>query len=289
MHPHRFDHRNAAVVLLVLWLLPSLATAEVFWSVSDAQGRQNWLLGTMHSEDARLLEWPAPLVEALTRADRMALELIPDAGMLERLQQAMVAPEKRLDEVLEPALYQRVCTLLTGEYGLTEAAVSQLKPWAVALTLATPPAETGMYMDLMLSWRAQGAGLDVVALESVDAQVDFLSGLPLEDQISLIRETVNDHAAHQAVFEQLVSAYLDGDLERLAAVAEAQMAGHDEHIVRYFQQQGLAARNRQMLERADAWLAEGGLIIAVGALHLHGDDGLIELLRARGWQVDGIY
>ncbi len=291
MYHRRFDHRWAWArgVALALVLVPGLVWAQVFWSVSDEHGRQNWLLGTMHSEDPRLLEWPAPLVDALTRADRIALELVPDGDMLARLRQAMVARDQRLDQVLGAELYRQVQTVLVDKYGLTETAVSHLKPWAVALTLATRPPETGMYMDLMLSWRAQGAGLDVVALETVDEQVDFLAGLPLEDQISLIRQTVSDHDAYEAVFDQLVSAYLDGDLARLAAVSDEQMAGLDERIVRYFQQQGLAARNRRMLQRAEAWLAEGGLIIAVGALHLEGEDGLVALLRERGWQVEGIY
>lgn len=294
MHSHEFDHltswkRRLCLLLAALVLLPGTALAEVFWSVTDDSGRQNWLLGTMHSEDPRLLEWPEPLVEAIKKADRIALELVPDAGMLQRLQRAMVSREQRLDEVLDTDLYGRVVTLLTDKYGLTESAVNRLRPWAVALTLGTQPPETGMYMDLMLSYRAQGAGLDVVALEDVDEQIDFLAGMSMEDQVSLIRETVNDHDAYEAVFDELVSAYLAGSLVRLDEVADRQMAGLDERIVRYFNEQGLAARNRKMLGRAESWLAEGGLIIAVGALHLHGEEGLVALLRERGWRVEGIY
>lgn len=290
MHRLPFDHRRfrTCAIVLALVLLPTVAPAQVFWSVTDDNGRQNWLLGTMHSEDPRLLEWPEPLVDALGSAERIALELVPDSRMLDRLQQAMVSKQP-LDEVLGNELHGKVVAILTDQYGLTRTAVNRLEPWAVALTLATPPPETGMYMDLMISYRAQGAGLDVVPLETVDEQIDFLAGLPLEDQLSLIRESVNDHAAHEAVFEQLVAAYLEGDLERLDRLAEEQMAGLDGRIVRYFSEQGLAARNRRMLERAEPWLEAGGLIIAVGALHLHGEDGLVELLRERGWRVEAVY
>lgn len=293
MHRHPFDHRSSwrqlRLLAAALLLLPAAAAAEVFWSVSDDSGRQNWLLGTMHSEDPRLLEWPAELVDALQRADRIALELVPDAGMLKRLREAMVSRQESLSEMLDPQLYDRVLAVLTDKYGMSEPAVERLKPWAVALTLGTQPPETGMYMDMMLSYRAQGAGLDVKALETVEEQIDFLAGMSQEDQISLIRETVADHDAFEAVFDELVSAYTDGDLERLDAVADEQMAGLDEDLVRYFQEQGLAARNRRMLERAEPWLAEGGLIIAVGALHLHGEEGLVALLRERGWRVEGVY
>ena len=292
MHRLAFDHRSSwrgLAAALVMVLLPLSATAEVFWSVTDETGRQNWLLGTLHSEDPRLLEWPEPMVAALREADRIALELVPDAGMLDTLRDAMVSADEPLSEVLDAALYERVRTVLTEKYGMTEPAVDRLEPWAVALTLGTQPPETGMYMDLMLSYRAQGAGLDVVALETVDEQIDFLAGMRREDQISLIRETVADHDAYEAEFDELVAAYLDGDLDRLEALANEQLAGLDEGLVRYFEERGLVERNRRMLERAEGWLDQGGLIIAVGALHLQGENGLIALLKQRGWRLEGIY
>lgn len=294
MHRPLFDHRRgrlaaAALFLLLAAFCPLPAGAEVFWSVTDEDGRQNWLLGTMHSEDPRLLEWRRSLVDVLGEADRIALELVPDGDMLQTLRERMVSREQALSEVLGSDLFDRVADILIGQYGMTGPAVERLKPWAVALTLATQPPETGLYMDLMLSYRAQGAGLEVVALETIDEQIDFLAGLSTEQQVSLIRETVDDHDAYATVFDELVAAYLAGDLDRLDAVSRAQMEGLDGTIVRYFERQGLAARNHRMLERAEAWLEEGGLIIAVGALHLHGPEGLVALLRERGWRVEGIY
>lgn len=275
------------VVAFVLW--PVLVSAQVLWSVTDEDGRQNWLLGTLHSEDPRLLEWPPELVGAMQSSDRMALELVPEAGMLGRLREAMSYGDGRLREVMGDELFDEVVSLLAADYGLTETAVDRMRPWAVAMTLATPPPETGMFMDMMLGARARGAGLDVVALETVDEQIDFLSGLPLDDQIALIRDAVENHDAYRAAFEDLIAAYLDGDLERLVALADEQFAGLPDHIARHFQQRGLVERNRRMLERAEGWLDSGGLIIAVGALHLPGDEGLIELLRRRGWRVEGVY
>lgn len=292
MHRLAFDHRRSwlrLVAAAILVLLSHTAAAAVFWSVTDEAGRQNWLLGTLHSEDPRLLEWPAPLVGALTSADRIALELVPDAAMLEKLREAMVSGDEPLSQVLDAALYESVVTLLTEKYGMTESAVDGLEPWAVALTLGTQPPETGMYMDLMLSYRAQGAGLDVVALETVDEQIDFLAGMRREDQISLIREAAANHDAYESEFDEVVAAYLDGDLDRLDALASGQLANLNGGLVRYFEERGLAERNRRMLERAEGWLEEGDLIIAVGALHLQGESGLVALLKQRGWRLEGIY
>ncbi|NEZ04207.1 TraB/GumN family protein [Wenzhouxiangella sp. XN201] len=277
------------ILFALIVLLPLTAQAQVFWSLTDEAGRQNWLLGTVHSEDPRLLDWPEPLVDALQQADRLALELVPNAAVLERLQQAMMFRDGRLSEVLDEDLYARVVELLVTHYGLTETAVDRMRPWAVAVTLATPPPETGMFMDLMLSVRAQGAGADVVALETFDEQIGFLTGFAPEEQIALIRQAVSDHERQLEIFERLIAAYLDGDLERLARLAESQMDGLPEPVIAHFNEAGLAARNRRMLERAEPWLESGGLIIAVGALHLPGEEGLVAMLRERGWILEPVY
>jgi uncharacterized protein len=277
------------IVLLVLLLTLSSGQAQVFWSVSDDGGRQNWLLGTVHSEDPRLLEFPPELMQALREADRLALELVPDAGMLSRLNEAMHYDQGRLNEVLEPELYAQVVRLMDQDYGMGEPAVRRMRPWAVAMTLSLPPPQTGLFMDLALSFRASGMGKDVVALETLDEQLAFLEGLEKHLQIKLVRQAVADHALIPELFEKLISTYLSGDLERLEAQSREQLGSLDEAIVEHFNQVGLVDRNRVMLERARPWLAEGGLIIAVGALHLPGENGLIELLRAEGFRVEGIY
>lgn len=274
---------------LALLLALSIGQAQVFWSVTDNDGRQNWLLGTVHSEDPRLLQFPPELMRALGEADRLALELVPDASMLSRLNQAMHYEHGRLNEVLDSELYEQVVALMEGDYGMGEPAVRRMRPWAVAMTLSIPPPQTGLFMDLALSFRASGMGKDVVALETLDEQLAFLEGLDKALQIELVRQAVADHALIPDLFEQLISTYLSGDLERLEAESREQLGALDEAIVEHFNQVGLIQRNRVMLERAEDWLDEGGLIIAVGALHLPGEDGLIELLREAGWTVEGIY
>jgi hypothetical protein len=292
MHGPRFDHRKPvmkALTGIVLLVLPALASAQVFWSVTDEAGRQNWLLGTVHAEDPRLLEWPAPLVDALGNADRLAVELVPDAAALSRLRSLMRFERPRLAGMLESELFDRVATILEQDYDIARPELERMRPWSVAMTLATPPPETGLFMDLMLVNRARGAGLEVRALETVDEQLAFMTSLTREQQITLIRKAVADYDGMEASFEKLLSAYFDGDLERLQAIAAEEMVGLDTALVEHFDRAGLVERNRRMLERALPWLEDGGLIIAVGALHLPGEEGLIALLRERGYRVTGIY
>ncbi|QKK02290.1 MAG: TraB/GumN family protein [Pseudomonadota bacterium] len=274
---------------LMLAMLSAPAPAQVFWSVTGDNGAQNWLLGTVHSDDPRLLEFPDALIEAIGEAERLTLELVPDAGLLERVERAMRYPEPRLEAVIGAQLHERVVGLLDEHYGVDEAAASRMRPWAAAMTLSLPPPETGLFMDLMLSMRAGAAGLEVFALETVEEQLGFFQEIEEAQQVALLRQAVEHYPALPEQTEALIGAYQSGDLDRLRAMARAQLEGLDESIVSHFMQAGLAERNHRMLERAEPFLQEGGLIIAVGALHLSGEDGLLELLRAAGYRVTAIY
>ncbi len=276
-------------LFIVLPMVALTCQAQVFWSVIDADGRQNWLLGTVHSEDPRLLDFPAELMEALRQSERVALELVPDGSMLERLIEAMHYDQGRLHEVLEPALYDRVVELLDQDYGMGEPAVRRMRPWAVAMTLSLPPPQTGLFMDLALSFRASAMGKDVIALETLDEQLGFFESMGKAGQIELVRQAVADHDQMAEVFEELIATYLAGDLDELEALSRAQIDQLGPEVAHHFQQVGLVDRNRVMVERALPYLRQGGLIIAVGALHLPGEDGLIELLRGEGFKVEGVY
>ncbi|NDY95364.1 TraB/GumN family protein [Wenzhouxiangella limi] len=274
------------VSALLVWMFAGAAQAQVLWSVKGPEGQQNWLLGTVHSEDPRLLEFPEAVLEALADSDRLALELVPDASLLEILNQAMHYPEPRLDQVLAAGPYEKLVEILGDSYGMGEPVVRRLRPWAAAMTLSVPPPQTGLFMDLALSIRAGGLSLEVVSLERIEEQLAFLADMPESMQLNLLEQAIEDFARQDEMFETLVRSYLAGDLARLEAVAREQMAGLDPALRAHFEQVGMIERNHTMVKRALPWLEAGGLMIAVGALHLPGEEGLIELLRARGMTVE---
>ena len=276
-------------LLFLLLLVSSSASAQIFWSVTDEEGRQSWLLGTVHSEDPRLLDFRPELMDALKSSRSLALELVPDSTMLQRLNEAMHFDNGALPEVLDEALYAEVVELMATNYGMGEPAVARMRPWAVAMTLSLPPPETGLFMDLALSFRAAGMGKEVFALETLDEQLTFLTGLSESAQIDMIRQAVADFDRIPELFDELIVTYLSGDLDALERLSFEQLDEMDAEVRDHFYQVGLVERNRVMLERARDSLEAGGLIIAVGALHLPGEHGLIQLLRDEGYAVEGIY
>ncbi|MBY6205046.1 TraB/GumN family protein [Halomonas denitrificans] len=279
----------ASFLALILVSAPQPAASQVFWTVETPDGKLGWLLGTIHTEDPRVLDFPPALQQALDDADRVALELVPDAAMLAALSEAMLLPRgERLSEVLSPALYADVLAVL-DDYGLDAPAVERMRPWAVAMTLALPPPETGLFMDMALAFRAARLGAEVEALETLDEQLAFLTGLGREAHIEMLELAVADSDGGRALFEALIQAYLARDSERLRALAERELERMGPEIRARFEAEGIVARNRRMAERAAPLYDRGGTLVAVGALHLPGEYGLVELLRSRGYVVEPVY
>lgn len=278
------------LIVVVLAVLGAQACrAQVFYSVVSPEGRQNWVLGTIHSEDERVLEFPPVLEQALKQAGIVALELVPDAEMLERLAEAMRLPDgHKLSDRLDEALFESVCAALTG-YGMDSDSVERLTPWAAALTLGQPPVRTGRFMDVVLARKAAEHGAISVALETVDEQLAFFTGLGEQAHVALLRQAVADHERGLEDFEALVRAYLDSDLALLQQLARRQLSDLPESVQQRFRIQGITLRNLEMARRAQPLLDRGAALIAVGALHLPGEKGLIALLRAQGNRVEAIY
>jgi hypothetical protein len=277
------------VFALLLLLAAGAAPAQVFYTIRDAAGDVDWLLGTLHSEDERVLAFPPVLEQALAQADVVALELVPDREMLARLDEAMrLPPHEDLADRLAPALYDRTVAALAA-YGVPPDAADRLRPWAAAMTLAQPPMRTGAFMDIVLARAATRAGAHTVALETVDEQLAFFTGLDRRAHVRLLRNALAEIDSGHAVFEDIVQAYLDGDLDALARLAEDQLGALPPELRTRFRCEGLLRRNRRMVERALPWLEQGRTLIAVGALHLPGDGGLVSLLERRGYRLEAIY
>lgn len=285
----------AALVLLVIlpWgALPARAgegpAAEhnVFWSLHDEDGHAGYLLGTVHSEDPRVLEFTETFLDTLRECEGFAMELVPDLPTMRRLLAYMELPEgESLDGLLGPERFAALKQAVAG-YAVPDDRLRRMKPWAAMMTLSLPPPKTGLYLDFSLSLRAAGFGADVSGLETLEEQLSFLEQMAFEDQLSMLDQALADHDRVQAVHDELVTTYLEEDLAALEESARVEMAALPEATRDWFQAEGIDARNRRMVANALPRLEAGCLFIAVGALHLPGEAGLIALFEEAGYRLE---
>jgi len=256
----------------------------VYWSIMDGYRQAGYLLGTIHSEDPRVLDFPEPFLQQLGSNEVFAMELVPDLPTLKKLNEYMHYQDgTSLESQVGSERYAKVRNLLSTHYQVPGDWLESMKVWAVVMTLSVPPPETGFFMDFSLSLRASGSGLRVVGLETLDQQLSFLEDMPAVQQLELLDQALVDYDQVGELFEQMVDGYLAGDLQVLKKEAEEQMDRLTHEAKTYFIQQGIDARNHRMLESLLPLLAEFQVFVAVGALHLPGDQGLISLLRENGY------
>ncbi len=255
----------------------------LFWSIQKNGLPAGYLLGTIHSEDPRVLEFSEDFLDKLRTSEVFALEMVPDINLLERLSGYMYYPPGQgLETVIGNERFSALETALSA-YHVPAELVRRLKPWAAMMTLSTPPPQTGFFMDLSLSLRASGGGLEVVGLETLEQQLSFLENMPMAMQLSLLDQAIAEVGKVIEVHDQMVDAYLENDLQVLQALSDDQLLAVSKSAGDYFIEEGIHARNYRMADSLLRQLENKSVFVAVGALHLPGEKGLLNILRREGF------
>jgi uncharacterized protein YbaP (TraB family) len=259
--------------------------SALFWSISKDGKQAGFLLGTIHSEDPRVLDFPVEFMDDLNANQVFAMEMVPDLPTLKRLTEFMQYQDgTTLESRVGPERFSRL-QLALSEYQVPADWIARMKVWAVMMTLSVPPPETGFFMDFSLSLRAAGAGLKVVGLETLEQQLSFLEDMPMAQQLMLLDQALAEHEKVAEIHAQLVDSYLAGDLLALKSQVDEQLAQLEPAAKQYFMDQGIDMRNQRMIESLLPHLQTSQVFVAVGALHLPGEAGLIQLLRVRGYDL----
>ena len=202
---------------------------------------------------------------------------------------AMLMTDGRLlSDIIGQSLFEKTARAVSAR-GIPEVVLERMKPWAVATTLSMPLPETGMVLDLKLFQAAEQAGKQLHGLETIREQLDVFETMPESDQVVLLKDAVDNLEVIDDMNAALLSAWKRRDLAAMMAISDDAMQSGDQRIARDFEQRLIIDRNRLMAERIEPHLERGGAFIAVGALHLPGDDGLLNLLERRGYTLMLIY
>ena len=281
----------------------------VLWRV-ERDGVASHLFGTMHVTDPRVTTLSPTVRDLVANASTVALELgeladpqAMQAAAMRAMPKMLYMDGTTLDEHLGEADLAAL-RARTESPAMPWNVTQIMRPWVVMGALSLPRCETAKQqagrpvLDQLLAERAEAAGVPVVGLETLGEQADFMLGLPEPLMVQSLVDVLRMGPAMDDMFETTLALYETGETALLWSMvrdpALPQMIGlsatADEAARRAegyaaFQATLLDERNRNMAERMDPYLAKGGAFVAVGALHLPGEQGLVALLRERGWTV----
>jgi uncharacterized protein YbaP (TraB family) len=279
----------AAAWLLLVACLSARAneTHHILWEVKGTHNTV-YLLGSVHMLKAADSALPAEAMHAYEQSQALVMELdLNGAGaesLLETGAESVTLPEgQSLADALGPQLYaqllQRVQPL-----GLEPELVSHMQPWFVALLLqqlelAKSGFDASAGVDEQFALLAQTDHKPVIGLETIDQQLGFFAHLSLEQQRQFLRASLQDSAGAASQTDAVVRAWQRGDTLKLEQLLRDETAQSPE-LYRLL----TTERNRRWLPRIMQLLnGDENYLVIVGALHLIGHDGLIELLQRQGY------
>lgn len=285
-------HAIAAAAALLLTLAgcnrpAPEAVTPALWEVTGTSGERGWLFGTIHALPEPV-EWRSAAVDAaLQGADRLVLEINnPDdpaalAQIFTRL--AHTPGQPPIDERISPEARQSLERLL-AKSGLAGRRFDNVETWAVAITLAqaaNPEIESRYGIDREVMRAA--AGKPIIELEGAENQLRIFDGLPEKEQRDLLAGVVEE-AGDDAMQGRLGKAWSSGDMAAIEAETHTGLLADPELRAAL-----LVDRNALWAEKLAAMLKTGVKpLVAVGAAHMAGPDGLPALLAARGYTVTRI-
>ena len=288
-------------VLLVLAVRPVLAIETpvfgqgLLWQIEGGGARPSYLFGTMHVTDDDVVRLPAEVAQAFDRADSLTVEVVATPDTPYRMYQSMLLRDGRgLDEVIGAELFRRAA-LIAARYKLDPRILRTFKPWAAMAMLSLPVAEVSRQragekpLDDRLQLAAARRGMIMHSLETLEEQIAVFDGLSEANQVAMLASVIEFSDDLDAFFEQMLQAYLARDTAQILAISEAAQTGLDPALVSAFTEDLINVRNDRMVKRMAPRLSEGGSFIAVGALHLPGERGILRQLEQQGYRVTRLY
>ena len=282
--------RSVAIVLALL-MVATAAQAKTFAWKATGKGGVVYLVGSVHllSKDFYPLN---PAIEAAYKDADLLVEEVDMAEMLAPaaqfgvLTRGMLPSTTPLDKVISPATYALVVKR-ANDLGVPVEPFKLLKPWMVALMLVQVEWQKAGFdpelgMDKHFYDQAKADGKKTEGLETADYQISRLDDMTLEQQEHLLSESLKDLDAETANMARLVESWRAGDAPGVERIVLSELKQEP-----LLYQRLLVERNRNWMPKIEALFARPRhALVVVGAAHLVGPDGLIAMLKAKGYTIE---
>lgn len=261
------------------------------------------LVGTYHMEDARHSATLTRLEPLLAEASLLLVEAGPDemAALKQRLgkePELMINTKgPTLPELLPPEIWDRLVAALKLR-GIPGFMAAKFQPWYVSMLLAVPPCALqamgeGKGLDALLVDQALADGLPIKALEPYDTVFAIFDNLPEADKLAMVTSALAMDDRSEDVAVTMADLYFSQDARMIWEFMRAEtlkLPGYTpEKVAQEFasmEEVMMAQRNRGWIPVIEAAAADGPVLAAFGALHLAGDEGVLQLLQEAGFTVE---
>ena len=286
-------------LLVALVMLALASQAQLLWKVSgNGLGRPSYIMGTYHFAPATMMEKIPGMAQAFEGCDVVVGEIDKEEMMNSETQMkmgmAMMAPpDSTLDKLFsreDYAIVEKVFDKYFGSMGVKLSQMNMLKPSAISMQMQAmqavkyfPNFNENELIDMAVQTRANEMGRPSIGLETIEEQTAMLFDAPLTEQAEDLLDACKKDDYFMVQSSALVEAYMAQDLAKIESImTDPEMGGDDAEAMDAL----IYDRNRNWVEKLVKMMPERAALVCVGAGHLPGDQGLLQLLRDRGYTVE---
>lgn len=279
---------------ILLFILPFFCLAQtkeksLFWEISgNGLSATSYLYGTMHVQDERVFDFKDGVLEALENSDTYAMELNMDSiNQMTIMNLMWMNDDTSIKDLLSKKQYAFLESYFMDSLGQPIFLFNRMLPLLTSQMVFAGDIGTEKEdaLDLYFAKLAKAQQKTVIGLEKMDEQIAALNGIPYKYQADMLYESVLDKSKgiKDSTIDDLFEAYVAGDLELMLELTNEE--NDDKKIQVLFEELMLTNRNKTMVERALPLIKSDKTFIAIGAAHLGGENGVIQLLRNQGYTV----
>ena len=283
------------------------ANAQLLYKISHKNiEKPSYIVGTYHLAPATFIDSIPGAKDVLNAVDVVCGEVVmsemESRENQKKVQQAIMLPDgKSLTDIFTTDEMLRINEYMDNLLGMNlnnpilKSQMGKMTPMALSTQLQlvqymklTPKFNPLKLIDAHFQNVAKKAGKQVVALETVDFQIETLyKGATIERQKQQLLCMVDNSEYYALQMKELAAAYFAKDMQKLNEVTEEKIGNscdstpeEDEALI--------YGRNAAWVEKMPAMMENASTLFVVGAAHLPGDKGVLELLKARGYTVEAV-
>ncbi len=287
-------------IALLIGLIAAIAgtiNAQIFYEVSGNGLKQpTYIFGTHHLAPISIIDSISGVRAALDAAEQVVGEIdlvnSPMAAAKAMMPYVMAPSDSTLTTLLPKDRFQALDSVFKSySGGLSLKLFDQMRPM-VATTALTAEIykkqlkDTGQ-LDTWIQQQAKLKAKPIIGLETAEFQAEILfTTTTLKQQAEGLVELLENPERSVTIANQITEAYMSQDSERLLALAQEDE--QESAMDPKFQEALLEKRNKDWAEKLITIMQNAPTFVAVGALHLYGDVGLVKLLQENGYEVEAL-
>ena len=278
--------------IIIFLLLSVTLTAKTFmWKVLGGKSDM-YILGSIHVASPKLYPLNHKITEAYDKSENLVVEVnITKVGYLQQMQMASLGmyKDKTLKDVLPKDLYEKLSKKL-AELSYPIFVFNKMKPWMASLSLTMLQMKKMGYdsnygIDLYFLKNANSEKKNVLELETAEFQMNLLAGFDEKLDILNLKLLLDNWDENTKMMKKLFNDWKIGNIKTLEEISYKDVDKYPQLKVYY--KKILIDRNKKMAEKLDKFLKgkKTSYFVIVGGGHLVGKEGIIEILRKKGYKL----